>query len=262
MNNKPIVLTGSYLQTDKHAIVSDKFNVVQAASVGDAMQRNGLQLVSLSTGKARHEDKANFQRTLSRYRGPKIGDENGLPIHLDVIYDSKHMGRGVDKILLGVYRMVCTNGLFVGSNFFAHAIRHSGQTYDSLNEGIAAALDSAARLTELINRMRGVVLTPDETQAFALEAVKLLTPENAVQVMHRLLKRQREADNANDLWSVYNVVQENAMRGHSIGYTLAGTDAQGKPTVRAMNVRAIKPNTGKDADFNQGLFDIAAKLVA
>lgn len=29
-----------------------------------------------------------------------------------------------------------------------------------------------------------------------------------------------------------------------------------------MNTRPIKPNTGKDADFNQALFNLAVKLAA
>lgn len=260
---KVIQLTGSYLQNEKHALVSNKFNVIQAASVGEAMTSNGLQLVSLSTGKAKHEDKANFQRTLSRYRGPEISkDDNGMPIYLDIIYDSKHMGRGVDKILLGIYRTVCTNGLITGSNFFKYAIRHNGNTYDNLNQGIVMALESAAKLTDLINRMKQVQLSVEEQNEFANNAVKLLTPKDTLQVMHHLLKRQRQEDTGNDLWSVFNVVQENGVRGHSIGYTLRSVDNQGKESVRAMNVRAIKANTARDADFNQGLFDVAAKLVA
>lgn len=262
MNNQPIVLSGSYLQTDKHAIVSDKFNVIQAASVGEAMANNGLTLVSLKTGRARHEDKANFQRTLSRFRGPQIGEDNGKGIFLDVVYSSKHMGRGVDNIFLGIYRMVCLNGLMAGSTFFSQSIRHSGNTYENLNAGIVAALDSAAKLRETIERMKTLQLTVDQKQALALEAVKILTPAKALQVKHRLLAPKRQEDTGSDLWSVFNVIQENAVQGHSVGYTLANVDSFGQETTRAMNVRAIKPNTAKDADFNQGLFDIAAKLVA
>ena len=259
---KPIVLSTSYLQNDKHTIVSDKFKVIQASSVGDAMQANGLKLVSLQTGRARQEDKANFQRTLSRYRGPMIAEDNGKGIFLDVIYSSKHMGRGVDEIFLGIYRMVCLNGLMAGRTFFRQGIRHNGDTYESLNSGIVAALDSAAKLGGIVNNMKQLQLTVDQKQELALEAVKILTPEKALQVKHRLLAPRRTEDTNNDLWSVFNVIQENAVQGHSVGYTLASVDAQGRESRRIMNVRAIKPNTAKDAEFNQGLFDVAAKLVA
>ena len=256
--SKPIVISGSYLQDSKHSNVSDRFNVVQAASVGKAMQDNGLSLVSLSTGRAKHDDKTDFQRTLSRYRGPEIADG----VFLDVIYDSKHMGRGVDRILLGIYRMICTNGLFVGMNFFKHEIRHAGNTYDNLQLGVVAALGMQAKLSRTIERMQGIQLDATQREAFALEAVKLLTPNDALQVRHRLLAPKRDADKANDLWTTYNVVQENAMQGRSVGYTLQSLDAFGRPNTRAMTARAIKPNSGKDADFNQALFSVAEKIAA
>jgi hypothetical protein len=259
---KPVVLTGSYLQGNKHANVSAKYNPIQASAVGDAMQSHGLTLSSLSTGRAKHEDKADFQRTLSRYRGPELFQENGKPVHLEVIYDSKHMGRGVDRILLGIYRMVCTNGLFVGKNFFTHEIRHNGATYDNLNVGIAAALNMASKLAQTVQRMQTIQLNDAQKEAFALEAVKLLTPDSALQVRHRLLAPKRAEDTSNDLWTVYNVVQENAMQGRSVGYTLQSLDAFGRPSTRAMTARAIKPNSGKDADFNQALFEVAEKIAA
>jgi len=255
--NSPIIST-SYLQDQKHAQVSDRYNVIQAASVGEVMAQHGLDLISLSTGRAKHEDKKDFQRTLSRYAGPTIGDG----VRLDIIYDSKHMGRGVDKILLGIYRMVCTNGLFVGTNFFKYEVRHSGQTYETLNAGISQALAMQTKLAELISKMQGINLNNEQIQTFALDAVKLLTPENAVQVRHRLLNVRRIEDQGSDLWTVFNVIQENAVQGKSVRYTLAGQDENGRDTVRHMSVRALRPNSGRDADFNQGLFDLAARLAA
>jgi hypothetical protein len=250
--------SGSYLQTNRHGNVSDRFNVVQPASIGQAMTNHGLNIVSLSTGRAKHADKADFQRTLSRYRGPEIAQG----VFLDVVYDSKHMGRGVDKILLGIYRMICTNGLFVGMNFFKHEIRHSGHTYDSINAGIAAALTMQDSIARTIERMQRTQLDASQKEAFALEAVKLLTPANALQVRHRLLAPRRLDDQSNDLWTVYNVVQENGVQGRNVAYTLQDTDSNGLPNVRAMHARQIKPNTGKDADFNQALFDVALKFAA
>lgn len=254
---KEIELTGSYLQNEPHAKVSSGFNVVRPAMVGEVMSANGLTLSSLSTGRAKHEDKIDFQRTLSRYRGPEIADK----VYLDVVYDSKHMGRGVDRILLGIYRMVCTNGLFVGMNFFKHDIRHNGNTYDSLQIGIAEALKCQDKLTATIERMQGIQLTVEQRQLFASEAVTLLTPAKAVSVTHRLLAPQREVDKATDLWTTYNVIQENAMQGRNVGYVLQESNEQGNKT-RVMHTRTIKPNSGKDADFNSKLFDIAEKFAA
>src|ERR1700722_2404306 len=249
-----IEISSSYLQENRHDKVSPKFKVVTPAVVGEAMVNHGLQLASLSTGKGRHEDKKDFQRTLSRYRGPQISDG----VHLDIIYDSKHMGRGCDRILLGVYRMICTNGLFVGMNFFKFDVRHNGNTYDSLHLGIDAALKMKHQLSQVIANMQGIELNPIQQGAMALEACRLLVPEHGVDVHHRLLVANRVEDRKNDLWTTYNVIQENAMQGR-LTYRLPKIENE-VTTLRQMSARKIKPNSGKDAGFNQGLFDIAEKM--
>jgi len=253
-----INVSGSYVQDKRFTNVSDKFNVVQPSMVGQAMSNQGLQLVSLSTGKAKQADKVDFQRTLSRYRGPEIGDG----VFLDVVYDSKHMGRGSDRILLGIYRMICTNGLFVGMNMFKHSVRHNGETFESLDQGIAAALNAQTMVAKAVERMQKVELTFSQREVMANEAVKLLTPSNTIEATHRLLQPRREVDAKTDLWTTYNVIQENAMRG-GINYKLPAIDmTTGIQGVREMHTRAIKANTGKDADFNQKLFEIAEQMAA
>ena len=110
--------------------------------------------------------------------------------------------------------------------------------------------------------MQSIQLTSEQGETLAREAAALLVPSDALQVSHRLLRVRRSEDVGHDLWSVFNVVQENAMLGKSVAYTLASVDELGRETKRTMTTRPIKPNTGKDAVFNQNLFDIALKIAA
>lgn len=258
MSAKIINISGSYVQDQRHAKVSQRYNPIQASAVGQAMDAAGLSIVSLSTGRARHEDKKDFQRTLTRYRGPEVTPG----VFLDIVYDSKHMGRGVDCIYVGIFRMVCTNGLFTGTSFFQHEVRHSGDTYANLNEGIAAALGMQTKLADMVTRMQGVILTPEQREIFARDAIKLLTPSDTIQVKHRLLKPNRESDASPDLWTTFNLIQENSVKGNNMVYSINSVDRNKAPAVRNMTARAIKPNSAKDLDFNQAFFDIALKLAA
>lgn len=248
-----IALTNSYLQNQKHNTVSEKYNVIQPSAVGEVMASHGLKLATLSTGKAKHQDKADFQRTLARYRGGEI--QEGL--HIDIIHDSKKLGRGVDRLLLGIYRMICTNGIFAGSNFFSFEIRHTGNTYEKLNEGIAAALAQQSKLVDAIKYLQSVELSDETQRSFAENAARLLVPENALNVKQALLHVRRQEDATPNAWTIFNRIQENAMHGGRVGYTLVSKDDNGLDVVRNMTTRVIKANTGKDAAFNQALFDMA-----
>jgi hypothetical protein len=232
--------------------------------IGEVMTSHGLQLASLKTGRARHVDKVDFQSTFARYRGQELFQDGGKPVHIDLVYRSKHMGRGVDKIFLGVYRMICANGLMAGSTFFSADIRHAGNTYDNLNRAIESALNFKDKLMVSLDSMRNKILTDAEREALALEAVKLLTPQdrNVTQVRHALLQPRRAQDTGKDLWTTYNVIQENGTLG-KVAYQLQSYPTPNGPLVtRNMTVRPIRPDTSKDSDFNQALFDAAAKLAA
>jgi hypothetical protein len=257
--NKLLTITNSYIQNDKHDINSDKYNVINPSVVGEVMSRQGLQLQTLSTGKARHADKADFQRTLARYRGPSIGDG----IFLDIIHDSKKLGRGCDELLLGIYRVVCTNGLVTGKSFSSVRIRHSGNTYEQLDHGIAALLTQQGELTRAIKAMQSTEFTAEREQVLVGEALRIVVPNDAFDVVHRLTKVRREADNGRDLWSMFNVIQENIVQGKSIAYKKVSIDeTKGLQSIRQYTSRPVKPNTNKDRVINAALFDAALKLVA
>jgi hypothetical protein len=247
-------ISGSYVQDQRHESVSAKYNPIQASAVGEVMTANGLTLSSLSTGRARHEDKRDFQKTLSRYRGPEIAND-GKPIFLDVVYSSKHMGRGTDQLWLGIYRMICTNGLIAGTNFFKFGVRHAGDTYNQLDAGIKQALAYQAKLTELIEKARSIELNPDSFKVLEDAAINALVPSHAINVRHTLNRVRRLEDAGNSAWLVYNRIQENAMHGR-IAYQVETKDENGNfLELRHMTVRPVKVNTNRDTQLNQSLFD-------
>ena len=254
-----INVTSSYLQGNRHESVTKAFKPIQAAYIGDAMAEKGLVLQSLQSGRALHPDKADFQRTLARYRGPEIGD--GL--FLDVIYESKHMGRGADRLMLGIYRLICQNGLFVGKSFFAQSINHKGDAYGRLEDSLTAALSQKDALARQIERLQQVRMGSSEVASFVRQAVGLVVPNSAPLHNSALTVIRREEDRELTAWNTFNVIQENMMRGGSVSWIVPVTDKRtGIVSTRVMTNRAIRPNTGKDASINQALFDIALSFAA
>lgn len=251
---KNINISGSFVQDHRHESVSQHYNPIQASAVGQVMQSNGFELVSLSTGRARHEDKKDFQRTLSRYRGPEISND-GKPVFLDLIYSSRHMGRGVDELWLGIYRVVCTNGLIAGTNFFKFGIRHSGDTYQNLDIGIKEAFDYKDKLTTLIEKAQSTTLGPYQYQVLKDTAINALVPNHAINVRHSLDLVRRPEDQGNTAWAIFNRIQENAMHGR-IAYQTQKRDESGQVIgLREMHVRPVKTNSNRDTVLNQSLFD-------
>ncbi len=120
-------------------------------------------------------------------------------------------------------------------------------------------LDDARRALDAAEAWQGVALSHDEQRAFGEAARALrfgdaegdadtpITPE-------QLLVPRRAEDAGDDLWRVFNRVQENVIRG---GLTAWRCDAQGRP--RRVTSRAV---TGIDGDvrLNRALWQLAERM--
>lgn len=261
-NNTGIVtaVSGSYLQDSRHENVSTGYNVIQHASVGQAMADHGLVLAGQSSGRARKETYANHQRTFNRYT---TSEDLVAGVKLNVLHEGNHLGRGTDKIFLGFFVLLCSNGLSVGASYFECKIRHNGDTFNNLSLAIAEALGQRDTMREVITGMQAKALDIQQVRYLVDAAVSLLVPSGAVNIREQLTKVWRQGDASNSAWDVFNRIQENAMRGGMVGYdTVTTDDATGLTSVRHMTTRKIKAQTNRDIEFNREFFDIAAKIAA
>lgn len=255
-------VSGSYLQTDRHALVSDKFKVIQPAAVGNALAEQGFSLVSCLTGKGRQEDKVDFQRTIARYRSNDPFDIKGLS--LDIIYISKHLGRGCDELRLGLYRGVCANQWATGTLFDIIRFRHSGNALEDIQTGIAAVLSQRAKLIETVQNMQGVQLNAGQIEELCKKYadIRLNGKPNVIKVDFRRLATVRRAeDSFADLFTVANVLQENVIR-YPIPYDVDTVDGQGNPYVKHMTTRKLRESSAQLVELNGAMLDAAMSMVA
>lgn len=255
-------VSGSYMQDAKHAKVSDKFAVIQPAAVGAELAKFGFSLVSLITGKGRHADKANHQRTIARYRSQDAFEIDGL--QLDIIYISKHLGRGCDELRLGLFRGVCANQWTAGSLFEIVRFRHSGNPIADIAEGIQSILNQRAMLVETIRKMQAYTPTPMQVAELIKNygEIRLEGIDNVVSIDFRTLATvRRDADKGTDLFTVANVLQENVIR-MPLRYGIRSVDANGLEYVRNMSTRRYRESSSQLVELNSKLFDAALKLIA
>jgi len=103
--------------------------------------------------------------------------------------------------------------------------------------------------------MKNRILTEDEKRKMALDAMLIRagvdTLEYDEETINDILEPRREADKGNDLWRVFNVVQEKITQGD---FHAALTGA------KVRKVRKIK-SFEKDLKVNKELFKLATALV-
>jgi hypothetical protein len=111
----------------------------------------------------------------------------------------------------------------------ARVIHKVGMENDVI-EASYRILDSFAPQLEQVNAMKGVALNSDETQILAESAVRLVFDADQIafnqskgrSLENTLLAARRSADQKGDLWTTFNRIQENAIKGGRRVYSATG----------------------------------------
>jgi hypothetical protein len=156
---------------------------------------------------------------------------------------------------MGIYRVVCTNGLVVSRGAFpAVHVPHRGDVVDDVVAGALQIAEQFGRLASQVGRMEQRVLYKDEQLSLAEQAMDLRFARDTIgrPGAIQLLGCRRVEDAGNDLWSVFNRIQENLIAGGIHRRTATGR----LTTTRRVN--SIRENLR----LNGALWEMAANVLA
>jgi hypothetical protein len=148
-----------------------------------------------------------------RRRVETIALRDAIP---EILFLNSHDGTSAYQLRVGLYRVVCTNGLIVSAGVFpTWRVRHRG---DVVADVVQAALEISERfdlLAGAVDRMERTHLDRLQQLNFAAEAVALRFPKDPPGTVEpsRFLVARRAEDVGDDLWRTFNVLQENLLQG-------------------------------------------------
>lgn len=135
---------------------------------------------------------------------------------LQVVLINSHDRTKRFRLAAGYLRFACSNGLIAGSGDLQIKATHTDSHCLQLDEQIEATLTHASRLLHLVDTMREVKVSAKRQLVFAKEAMTLRF--GADETLHKIkpaqaLAARRPEDEGDDLWRVFNRVQENLTKG-------------------------------------------------
>ena len=177
----------------------------------------------------------------------------------ELILINSHDGLSSYRLLAGMYRLVCSNGLVAGYAYDDIRIRHQGDVIGNVIEGTYTIVNNAHAVLEATEKMASVQLNPEERQYFAEAAHTLRFDDSeigqAVESKKLLSPRRMSEVNKHDLFTVFNVVQENTIKGGIGGH---GRDKNGYiKRIKTREVKGIDQNTS----LNRALWTLAEKMM-
>jgi len=171
-----------------------------------------------------------------------------------IVLINSHDGRCAYQLRAGLYRPICTNGLLTRlGDFGLIHVPHRGNVVQNVIDAALTITRDFSRVGEVIERMHATQLSFDDRLEFARRALTVRYPANQHQPFDAsaLLDVRRPADEGGDLWRVFNVVQENVLRGG-----ISGRSAKGRAS-RSRAIRAIR----EDVRINNDLWQLAVSLI-
>ena len=237
---------------------SEKFTHIPTHKVIEDMEQLGWGVVDAKEVKARAKNSIGFQKHLVVFRNPDvvINGADGDTVFPQILLTNSNDGKNAFTFTAGLFRMVCENGLVVSTQEFENVkMRHMGYTFEELQKQIRAMVEQLPLTVESMNKMKQIQLDEEQAKAFAKKALTTRFEEDQVEAMDfnldELLEPTRDEDKGNDLWSVFNVIQEKILSG----------DFTYMSGARIRKARKVK-NFKQDMEINQKLFAVAAEFVA
>jgi hypothetical protein len=247
-------LANSIFTTEGAPGTSEKYAHISTEKIIDDMQLLGWGVVDAKQVKARKGEGYQKHLVVFRNNDIQITAEDGDNVFPQILLTNSHDGKNAFTFTAGLFRMVCENGLVVSSREFENMkIRHYGYSFEELQDTIKAMVEKLPLTVESLNKFRAVELSQEQALDFAKRALEVRLGElDNIQIdLEDLLTPTRSEDRGNDLWSVYNVVQEKLIHG-MFNY---------KYGVKSRKARKIK-NFKQDLVINEKLYDLALEYVA
>jgi hypothetical protein len=235
--------------------VSDKYSFLSTAHVVEALGSKGIHPYTCKESYPRIEGKRGFTKHMLRFRPANVPKIVG-GVHPEVVITNAHDTASSFAIELGLFRLVCSNGMVVSAGAFeSFRVRHVGATIDSVLEATYRIIDQFPQVESTVQRFQSIQLTDPQREAMAQLAMGLRWDADKVPFESaRLLATRRTEDQGKDLWSTYNVIQENLLKGQSMRYR--GRFYHDGASRNPRSSREVK-SIDSDLTLNRGLWAIA-----
>lgn len=233
--------------------VSARYSFVPTVTAIDLLRDVGWQPISASQSGVRKSERAGYQKHLIRFAQPDLimQDER-----IDLLLFNSH-DRGCSfRVMAGIWRFACSNGLVVGDEYANFRHKHVGFNPEDFMGSALQIAGAAGEIAIQMDEFKQIDLSPKAQTIFAEAAHSLVydKPENAPVQPNAFLEARRYEDRGNDVWTIYNRLQENIMNGGLRGVKY---DSNGRG--RRVTTRAVKA-LDKNLKLNQALWIITQKM--
>ena len=255
-------LAPSVFAVAPHESRSERFVAIPTIDAVRALAREGFSVVGAKQSLCRVEGRADFTKHALRLR--RLDDDVKHSVGdtvFEMLLKNANDGSSAYDLLAALWRVRCLNSLVAKvADVDSVKVRHTGKrVVDDVIEGTYRVIADAEKALAAPQDWGRMKLEREEAAALA-KAAHVLRFADAKGTIRtpvepdQLLRARRAEDRQNDLWTVWNTVQEHCIKG---GDTATRFDEKGKP--RAYTSRPIK-GIDQDVRLNAALWTLGEEM--
>jgi len=242
-----IKMPKSIFTTTQADHLSERYSPINSNSIIEMMLEDGFYVHSAKAVESRSRD-PQFGKHVVEFRHNDAKPVNG--VMPNVLFMNSHDGSTAARMYAGLFRFICSNGLVIGAALDMLKLRHTGDAASELTKRATGIAKNGSRYFEQIERWSQKQLSAPQRNEFAMLASQLRWGDPHRFQPKEVLQVRRAEDDAGDLWSTFNRIQENTVRGGLPGLTRTG---------RASTSRPLN-DMQRDIEFNANLWRLTEEL--
>lgn len=232
-------MSNRYVWMDTVQIIE---NLLALKSKGEPV----FSLRQIKGKKSRKADTAGRGIHIVRLRTNRSFEIDGETLFPEIVIKNSYDGSCPLVVEMGIFRLVCTNGLVIKSKDLGTIkIRHTGTPAEAAYDIVKGFAANLPKLVNVQKQLAETSLSEIQIKEFASRAARIRWDNIAEDAdVTEFITAIRPEDNGNSVWKIMNVVQEKLMNG---GVKMSGMRRTG---------RQVK-NANEDLRINQELFELA-----
>jgi hypothetical protein len=248
----------------KHESRSDRYAYIPTARVVEGLRNQGFAPVKVAASRVRDDSRHGFEKHMIRFRRIQADVVRVGDIFPEVVLVNAHDGTSSYQLSAGLYRLACSNGLVIPSGSAGEVrIKHAGserKIIDDVIEGSFRVLEQSTQAIDVAGKWQRIDLSKHEQNSLANAAhfIRFADPEGNVETpikADQLLQARRSVDQRSDLWTTFNRIQENVIRGGLKAITVDPNTGRR----RKVSTREVKGIDG-NVNLNKALWKLAEAL--
>ena len=250
----------SIFAVQKHESRSERFRPIPTIEILKGLEEEGFVPVGVKQSNSRDANKREFTKHLVRLR--RIDDNIKYQVGdtiCEILLKNANDGTSAYELMAGLFRITCLNSMVAQKGTLESTkVYHSGNVQDKVIEGTYRVLNQAEHALLAPENWSKIILNQEEKKLLADSAKVIrfgeIKTENEISSSQMLAARRAE-DIKDDLWTVFNRIQENVIKG-GIKFKTIDNETGKTRMGRTRQVNAID----QDIKLNRALWHLTTEM--